>query len=130
MPLAHRPPWLPLAAAVTAAATLLAFLVARPGDQASRHRAPPADPAAVAPLAFSPALPRVCVTRHGLCPVGPVQTGRPCGCPHPLRGSVPGHVEPVGGAPVRAGSRDWPSREAGEDEPDDPLADLGPLHGP
>jgi hypothetical protein len=47
-----------------------------------------------------------------------------------LRGSVPGHVEPVGGAPVRARPRDWPSREAEEDDPDDPLADLGPLHGP
>jgi hypothetical protein len=106
---------------VVTAAALLAFLAARPGDQSPRHRAPPA---------VTAALPRVCVTRQGVCPVGPLRVGGPCGCPDPLRGSVPGHVEPVGGAPVRAGSRDWPSREAEEDEPDDPLAGLSPLHGP
>jgi hypothetical protein len=129
MSLARRSPWLPLAAAAAVAATLLVFLTARPGDQAPRHRPPPTGPAA-APLA-SPVLPRVCVTRYGLCPIGPVQAGSPCGCPHPLHGSVPGHVEPVGDAPASAGSLYWPSREAEEeDDPEDPLARLGPLHGP
>jgi hypothetical protein len=124
MLLARRSPWMPLAAAVTVAAAFLALLAARPGDRASRAL-PPA-PAAALPVSLT--LPRVCMTRYGMCPVGPVQNGRPCGCPHPLRGSVPGHVELLGGTSVRAGSRDWPSRET--EEAEDPLADLDPPLGP
>ena len=71
------------------------------------------------------AVPRVCVTRHGMCPAGTVSNGSPCGCPHPLRGSVPGHIVLLDGTSVLASTRYWPSREA-----EDPLAGLGPLAGP
>ena len=110
---ARRSPWTPLAAAL--AAILLALLAARSGDRALR--VPPRAPAAALPAPVD--LPRVCMTRYGMCPVGPVPAGGPCGCPHPLRGSVPGHVELLGGTPARAGARDWPSREA--EEAEDPL---------
>ena len=122
MSLARHPPWMPLAAAV--AATLLALLAARSPDRAPRVPLPA--PAAALPASLD--LPRVCVTRHGMCPVGPVPNGGPCGCPHPLRGSMPGHVELLGGTSVGADPRDWPSRET--EEAEDPLAGLGPLVGP
>ena len=109
------PRWM-LVAAVMAitAATFLALPAGQPGNRALRHGAPlPAVPFAAAPLFTPPTPARVCVTRRGLCPIGPVRAGDPCRCPDPLHGSAPGHVEPVGGPPARATrSRDWPSEGA------------------
>ena len=109
------PSWmlLPAATAITAAA-FLALPAVQPGNRALRHGGPlPAVPFAAAPPVALSIPARVCVTRRGLCPVGPVRAGDPCRCPDPLRGSAPGHVEPVGGPPARATrSRDWPSEGA------------------
>jgi hypothetical protein len=121
MSLASWPRWmlLPAAMAITAA-TFLALPAVQPGNRALRHGGPlPAVPFAAAPPVAPSTPARVCVTRRGLCPVGPVRAGDPCRCPDPLHGSVPGHVEPVGGPPARATrSRDWPpSGEAAEDAP-------------
>ena len=80
----------------------------------------------IAPEAGPGAPVRICVTRHGFCQVGAARTGDPCGCPHPLQGNVPGHVERVGGTPWSGRTRDWPEL----DDADDPLEALGPLHGP
>src|SRR5829696_3203636 len=128
MLLVRRSPWTPLAAAVTVAAALLALLAAWLGDRALRHPVPL--PALGAPAAFpAPLTPaRVCMTRHGMCPIGPVPAGAPCGCPHPLSGSVPGHAERLDGPSFRTGARDWESQ--GTEEAGDPLADLDPLVGP
>jgi hypothetical protein len=117
MPLTAWPRWMLLAAATAiAAATFLALTAVQPGNLALQHRVPrPAVTAVVAPL-FTPSTPaRVCVTRHGLCPIGPVRAGDPCRCPDPLHGSVSGHVEPVGGPLAYPRSRNWPSEEAAED---------------
>jgi hypothetical protein len=109
------PSWMLLSAvmAITAAA-FLALPAVQSGNRALRHGGVlPAVPFAAAPPVASSIPARVCVTRRGLCPVGPVRAGDPCRCPDPLRGSAPGHVEPVGGPPARATrSRDWPSEEA------------------
>jgi hypothetical protein len=109
------PNWmlLPAAMAITAA-TFLALPAVQPGNRALRHGGVlPAVPAAAAPPAAPSTPARVCVTRRGLCPIGPVRAGDPCRCPDPLHGSAPGHVEPAGGPPARATrSRDWPSEEA------------------
>jgi hypothetical protein len=125
MLLVRHSPWTPLAAAVTVAAVLLAAWL---GDRALLHPVPlPALAAAAAFLApFTPA--RVCMTRHGMCPIGPVPAGAPCGCPHPLGGSVPGHAERLDGPSFRTGARDWESQET--EEAEDPLADLDLLVGP
>jgi hypothetical protein len=52
---------------------------------------------------------RVCVTRQGFCAAPTARIGDPCSCPHLLRGMVPGHIERVGGTPVRP-LADWESR--------------------
>jgi hypothetical protein len=112
-----------LVAAATAitAATFLALPAVQPGNRALRHGGPlPAVAAVAAPLFTPPTPARVCVTRQGLCPVGPVRAGDPCRCPDPLHGSAPGHVEPVGGPLAYPRSRNWPSEEEAED----------PLFGP
>jgi hypothetical protein len=105
------------AMAITAAA-FLALPAVQSGNRALRHGGMlPAVPSAAAPPVALSIPARVCVTRRGLCPVGPVRAGDPCRCPDPLRGSAPGHVEPVGGPLARATrSRDWPNEEA-EDLP-------------
>jgi hypothetical protein len=125
MLLVRHSPWTPLAAAVTVAAALLAAWL---GDRALLHPIPL--PALAAPAAFlAPLTPaRVCMTRHGMCPIGPVPAGAPCGCPHPLSGSVPGHAERLDGPSFRTGARDWESQET--EEAEDPLADLDLLVGP
>jgi hypothetical protein len=101
------------AMAITAAA-FLALPAVRSGNGALRHGGvPPAVPAAAAPPVALSIPARVCVTRRGLCPIGPVRAGDPCRCPDPLHGSAPGHVEPVGGPLARATrSRAWPSEGA------------------
>jgi hypothetical protein len=115
MSLASWPSWmlLPAATAITAA-TFLALPAVQSGNRALRHGGVlPAVPFAAAPPVAPSAPARVCVTRRGLCPVGPVRAGDPCRCPDPLHGSAPGHVEPVGGPLARATrSRDWPSEGA------------------
>jgi hypothetical protein len=115
MSLAGWPSWmlLPAAMAITAA-TFLALPAVQPGNRALRHGGPPpAVPFASAPPVAPSTPARVCVTRRGLCPVGPVRAGDPCRCPDPLHGSALGHVEPVGGPLARATrSRDWPSEGA------------------
>ena len=112
MSLAGWPSWMLLSAAMAiTAAAFLALPAVQSGNRALRHGGVlPAVPFAAAP-AVAPSIPaRVCVTRRGLCPVGPVRAGDPCRCPDPLHGSAPGHVEPVGGPLARATrSRDWPS---------------------
>ena len=114
MPLARWPLWMLLSATAVTAATFLAVQAPRPGS----------GPAAAA-LPASPAVPRTCVTRQGMCPAGPVPSGSPCGCPHPLRGSVPGHIVLLDGTSVLASTRGWPSQEA-----ENPLAVLGQRGGP
>jgi hypothetical protein len=117
------PPWRPvLLAALLATALALALVASSAARRADRGHvgAPPGAGAAA----------RACVTPRGVCPIAAgARAGDPCGCPHPLRGSVPGHVERVGGAgaPALAGGRDWPGEGQG---PADPLAPLGPLRGP
>lgn len=114
MVLRRRRPW---AVALLAALAATAIVGAWHGigwHAPPRAVAPPvrlgAEPAAGPPVATA----KVCVTRHGLCPAAAVRAGDPCGCPHPLRGTVLGHVERVGGRPVRPGGGDW-SRP--EDDP-------------
>jgi hypothetical protein len=121
MSLTAWPRWTLLAAATAITATFLALPAVQLGNLALQHRVPrPAVTAVAAPL-FTPSTPaRVCVTRHGLCPIGPVRAGDPCRCPDPLHGGVSGHVEPVGGPLAYPRSRDWPSEEEAED----------PLFGP
>lgn len=67
----------------------------------------------------------VCVTRAGFCPVTLARTGDPCGCPHPLRGVVAGHIERVDGTPMLPHSSDWPERH-----PTDQLYDRNGLVAP
>lgn len=126
MLLQRWPPWLlTLLALGTVAVLTLALSISSPHGGRSIVQ-PSTRPGAIEPEAGPPMLARICVTRHGFCPVGAAPAGEPCGCPHPLRGSVPGHVQPLGGgASPGALGRDWP-----EDEAEDPLAPLGPLHGP
>lgn len=76
-------------------------------------------------LPSEPPLARVCVTRHGFCPVGLVRVGDPCSCPDTLYGNVPGRVELVRDASNQAKTRNWPERYL-----EDPLENLGPLVGP
>lgn len=109
----RRPLWPFLLAAV--AVMLLLAGVWRSLDQRG--------PAFTVPAELTPA--RVCVTQHGMCPVGPVRRGDPCTCPDTLYGNVPGHVESVRGTPDRADTRKWPARDV-----EDPLERLGPLVGP
>ncbi len=110
----RRPPWT-LRFLIAVAAILAAAGAWRIANQ-------PAAPV-VAPPQLPPA--RVCVTRHGFCPVGPVKAGDPCRCPDTLQGSVPGHAELVRGATGRVNTRAWPGRQGG-----DSLENLGPLVGP
>lgn len=97
----------------------------------SAPHASPVPPKALQPggtMRYGPALAGggVCVTRHGLCQAPIARAGDPCSCPHLLRGSVPGHVERLGGAPARLRSSDWPTAEPPEDE----LYDWKGLVGP
>ena len=121
MSLTGWPRWTLLATVMAITATILALPAAvQLGNRARQHGIPL--PVITAPAASlrAPSIPaRVCVTRRGLCPIGLVRAGDPCSCPDPLRGSISGHVEPVGGPLVRGHSRDWPSEEA-----------EGPLLGP
>jgi hypothetical protein len=72
--------------------------------------------------------PKVCVTRQTLCLASAARrTGDPCGCPHPLRGNVPGYVERVGGTPERPfGASRW--RDQRQSDPLDGWEDA--LHRP
>ena len=61
----------------------------------------------IRPALFPADLPvRMCVTRYGYCPIGPLRAGDPCGCPHTLRGSVPGKVRVLDSAAATDG-RPW-----------------------
>lgn len=92
-----------LVAALAVAAVAVAVPALQRGERASRQAAAPS------PAAAGSANPlRVCVTRAGLCPIGAVRAGDPCTCSDPLRGTVTGHVETVGGPPGTASPRDWP----------------------
>jgi hypothetical protein len=117
MPLTGWPRWMLLSAVMTITATFLALPAVQPGNHALQHRVPlPAVTAAAVPLFTSSTPARVCMTRHGLCPIGLVRAGDPCRCPDPLHGSMPGHVEIVGGPLAPTHLRAWPSEEA-----EDPL---------
>lgn len=109
-------PW----AAAALVGGVAAFLV---GGEGWRDRRPNAVPRAAPAAAVAPvrgpttgpgARTSVCVTRSGLCVAAPARAGDPCSCPHPLRGSVRGHIEREGAAPQRSQARDWP----GEDDLD------------
>jgi hypothetical protein len=115
MSLTGWPRWMLLAAVMAITATFLALPVAQLGTRAlQRWGLLPAVTAAAAPF-LTPSTPaRGCVTRRGLCPIGLVRAGDPCSCPDPLNGSIPCHVEPVGGPLALGHSRDWPN-EAAED---------------
>jgi hypothetical protein len=126
MSLTRWPPWMLLSAVIAITATLLTLLIVRPGDRTLQHRVlPPALAAVVFPIL--PPLSRVCVTRSAMCPIGPVPVpaGDPCGCPDFVRGSVPGHVELLGGPSIHTGLHGRPNQEA-----KDPLTDLDLLSGP
>jgi hypothetical protein len=116
MPLTGWLRWMLLSAVMAATATFfLALPAVQLGNRALQHRvALPAVTTAAVPL-LAPSTPaRVCVTRHGLCPIGLVRAGDPCRCPDSLHGSVPGRVEMVGGPPAPTRLRDRPSEEAGD----------------
>jgi hypothetical protein len=122
----HRPALLLLVATAAAAAALYgaADLAHRAHGPPARsvHHASPALPKALEPgatMRYGPSMAGrgVCVTRHGLCQAPIARAGDPCSCPHPLRGSVPGHLERLGAAaPARSRSSDWPAEEPAEDE--------------
>ena len=98
-----------LLAAALAIVALLAAPALHLGQRAVRPVA--VLPAATDPVATIPGrsiTERVCVTRAGFCPIGPVRAGDPCSCPDPLHGNVGGHVETVGGPLAHPKSRDWP----------------------
>ncbi|MFO1074744.1 MAG: hypothetical protein U1E17_19050 [Geminicoccaceae bacterium] len=98
---------------LVAALAVAAVAAAVPALQRSERAARPV--AAASPATAAPANPlRVCVTRAGLCPIGAVRAGDPCTCSDPLRGTVPGHVETVGGPPSAGSRRDWPGSGAEE----------------
>jgi hypothetical protein len=126
MSLTRWPPWMLLSAVIAITATLLTLLIVRPGDRTLQHRVLLPPPAVVV-LPILPLPSRVCATRSGMCPIGPVPVpaGGPCGCPDLVRGSVPGHVELLGGPSIRTGLHGWPNQEA-----KDPLTDLDLLSGP
>ena len=135
MPLTRWPPWMLPSSVIAITATFLALLSARPGDRALQHRVRPPSvststelPRDAVVLSTPLTLPRVCMTRYGMCPTDLVPAGGPCDCPHPLRGSVPGHAELLGGTSVRTDSRYLPSRDT--EEAEDPLASLDPLSSP
>ena len=79
---------------------------------------PPAEALVATPPNVPPA--RICVTRHGACPIGLVRAGDPCTCWYSIHGNVRGRVELVRGANDR--------NRPGQDE--DPLESLCPLYGP
>ena len=129
-----RPALLLLAATGAAAALYGVADLARqahgPSTRSTPH-ASPAPPKALQPggtMRYGPALTggAVCVTRHGLCQAPIARAGDPCSCPHPRRGSGPGHVERPGATPARPRSSDWPAEEPAEDE----LHDWERLVGP
>lgn len=95
-----------LAAALAVAAIVLALPILHLGERAAGNATAPPAPAAARAGLFDPG--RVCVTPAGLCPIGAVRAGDPCGCPDPLRGNVVGHVETVRGPPSAASPHDWP----------------------
>ncbi len=129
--------WPPWAVALLAVIMLLVTLAAVTGAwHGSRRAAPratvpntgedyPGAVTGISPEAGPVAAMRVCVTRYGFCPVAAARAGDPCGCPHALRGSVPGLVERIGGKLSTGSVDDWPA-----DDADDPLSPLGTLHGP
>lgn len=92
-----------LVAVLAVAAVALAVPALQRGQGVTRQTAAPS-----AATAGPANLLRVCVTRAGLCPIGAVRAGDPCTCSDPLRGTVTGHVETVGGPPAAASPRDWP----------------------
>ncbi len=132
MPLTRWLPWMLFSSVIPITVTFLALLSTRPGDGALQHRAQPSTiststelPRTTVVLSTPLFLSRVCMTRYGMCPINPVPAGAPCSCPHPLRGSVPGHVELLGGSSIRTGLHGWLNQEA-----EDPLTNLDLLSGP
>jgi hypothetical protein len=128
-------PWMLPSSVIVITATFVALLSARPGDRALQHRVRPSMvststelPRAAVVLSTPLALSRVCMTRYGMCPIGPVPTGDPCDCPHPLRGSVPGRAALLGDTAVGIDARYWPSGKT--EEAEDPLASLDLLGSP
>lgn len=110
-------PW----AATALVGGIAAFLVGGEGWREKRPNvAPRVTPPTIAAPARAPTAAgagtrmSVCVTRSGLCVAAPARAGDPCSCPHPLRGSVRGHVEREGAEPQRSQARHWP----GEDDLD------------
>ena len=127
VPVGRRPRWAAILIASLVASSAVA-LFAELGPTARR-----ALPVALArewvppssrPALVSAAEPlRMCSTRYGYCPVGPLRAFDPCRCPHPLRGSVPGKVWVLGGT-LPADHGGWagdlvvePGRKLGPQEP-------------
>ena len=105
MLLQRWPPWLLALLALVTLAALAALTGAWTGTRQTLPRAAIPPPARIIrtsspashPTAARPLAVRICVTRHGFCPVGTARTGDPCGCPHPLAGQR--------ARPCRAGRR-------------------------
>jgi hypothetical protein len=117
MSLTGWPRWMLLAAAMAITATFLALPAVRLETRPHQQRGPrPAMTAAAALLLTPSTAARGCVTPRGMCAIGRVRAGDPCSCPDSLHGSMPGHVELVGGPLAHGHSRDWPSVAA-----EDPL---------